>query len=214
MSSSMVRVPTSFAGLKPTWPPPMKSSVPSMKTFLKYERVVRMNVVSRFTYTLETIIQAGQRNMTVVSVPIRVNGDLRPSRLVRSIPNYIKRSMVTPMNDTAIMNRTKAMIAKSTIVCRNSPYLIITGLPVGVGRLIASSLKFTPPRYQAITADGLVLLSSDDGGTLVRETWDTSQEGPPDKQYVVKERTRRYMITSMEKTLVRLEELVSAEAGP
>jgi hypothetical protein len=54
-----------------------------------------LNVFNGYTYTLETIIQAGQRNMTVVSVPIRVNGDLRPSRLVRSIPNYIKRSMVT-----------------------------------------------------------------------------------------------------------------------
>ena len=51
-------------------------------------------------------------------------------------------------------------------------------------------------------------------GTLVRETWDTSQEGPPDKQYVVKERTRQYMITNMEKTLVRLEEVMSAEAAP
>jgi len=54
-----------------------------------------LNVFNSYTYTLETIIQAGQRNMTVVSVPIRVNGDLRPSRLVRSIPNYIKRSIVT-----------------------------------------------------------------------------------------------------------------------
>jgi uncharacterized protein YndB with AHSA1/START domain len=51
------------------------------------------------------------------------------------------------------------------------------------------------------------------GGTLVRETWDTSQEGPPDKEYVVKERTRQYMITNMEKTLVRLEQVTSAEAA-
>ncbi len=51
-----------------------------------------------------------------------------------------------------------------------------------------------------------------DGGTLVRETWDTSQEGPPDKQYVVKERTRQYMITNMEKTLVRLEAVTSSAA--
>ena len=51
------------------------------------------------------------------------------------------------------------------------------------------------------------------GGTLVRETWDTSQEGPPDKQHVVKERTRQYMITNMKKTLVRLEDVTSAEAA-
>ena len=55
----------------------------------------RLMVFNDYTYTLETIIQAGQKNMAITSVPIRVNGDLRPSRLVRSIPSYIKRSIVT-----------------------------------------------------------------------------------------------------------------------
>lgn len=50
---------------------------------------------SNYTYTLETIIQAGQKDITVVSVPIRVNDDLRPSRLVRSVPSYVRRSLVT-----------------------------------------------------------------------------------------------------------------------
>lgn len=54
-----------------------------------------LNVFNEYTYTLETIIQAGQRNMAIVSVPIGVNEDLRPSRLVKSIPSYIKRSIVT-----------------------------------------------------------------------------------------------------------------------
>lgn len=52
-------------------------------------------VFNDYTYTLETIIQAGQRNMSVVSVPVRVNEDLRPSKLVRSIPSYVKRSIIT-----------------------------------------------------------------------------------------------------------------------
>jgi hypothetical protein len=55
----------------------------------------KMMVFNDYTYTLETIIQAGQKNMAIISVPIRVNGDLRPSRLVKSIPSYIKRSIVT-----------------------------------------------------------------------------------------------------------------------
>lgn len=55
----------------------------------------RLMVFNDYTYTLETIIQAGQKNMSIVSVPIRVNEDLRPSRLVKSIPSYIKRSIVT-----------------------------------------------------------------------------------------------------------------------
>ena len=54
-----------------------------------------MMVFNDYTYTLETIIQAGQKNMAITSVPIRVNEDLRPSRLVKSIPSFIKRSIVT-----------------------------------------------------------------------------------------------------------------------
>lgn len=55
----------------------------------------RLMVFNDYTYTLETIIQAGQKNMAVTSVPIRVNDDLRPSRLIKSIPSYVKRSIVT-----------------------------------------------------------------------------------------------------------------------
>ena len=71
------------------------ADAPSGFRAISREVALMLNVFNGYTYTLETIIQAGQHHMTVVSVPIRVNGDLRPSRLVRSIPNYIKRSMVT-----------------------------------------------------------------------------------------------------------------------
>ncbi|MGB5217983.1 MAG: glycosyltransferase family 2 protein [Smithella sp.] len=52
-------------------------------------------VFNNYTYTLETIIQAGQKNMAITSIPIRVNQDMRPSRLVKSIPSYIIHSIVT-----------------------------------------------------------------------------------------------------------------------
>lgn len=55
----------------------------------------RLMVFNDYTYTLETIIQAGQKNMAITSIPIRVNKDLRPSRLVKSIPLYIKQGFVT-----------------------------------------------------------------------------------------------------------------------
>lgn len=55
----------------------------------------RLVVFNDYTYTLETIIQAGQKNMAITSVPVKVNGDLRPSRLVKSIPSYIRRSIIT-----------------------------------------------------------------------------------------------------------------------
>jgi glycosyltransferase involved in cell wall biosynthesis len=59
------------------------------------DAAAKLNVFSEYTYTLETIIQAGQKNMSIVSVPVRVNPDLRPSRLVRSIASYVRRSVVT-----------------------------------------------------------------------------------------------------------------------
>lgn len=56
---------------------------------------MRLNVFNEYTYTLETIIQAGQKNMAIVSVPVRTNEDLRPSRLVKSIRSYVQRSLFT-----------------------------------------------------------------------------------------------------------------------
>ncbi len=55
----------------------------------------RLNVYNNYTYTLETIIQAGQKGMAITSVPIRTNEDLRPSKLLSSIPSYIRKSIVT-----------------------------------------------------------------------------------------------------------------------
>src|ERR1700742_257291 len=70
------------------------ADAPSGFRAISRETALALNVFSGYTYTLETIIQAGQKNMSVVSVPIRVNGELRPSRLVRSIPSYVQRSIL------------------------------------------------------------------------------------------------------------------------
>jgi len=59
------------------------------------EAAMRFNVFNDYTYTLETIIQAGQKNIAITSVPVRVNRVLRPSRLVRSSTSYIRKSLVT-----------------------------------------------------------------------------------------------------------------------
>jgi len=59
------------------------------------EAAQRLNVFSSYTYTLETIIQAGHSNIRVLSVPVRTNPDLRPSRLVKSMGHYVWRSVST-----------------------------------------------------------------------------------------------------------------------
>lgn len=59
------------------------------------EAAMRINVVNDYTYTLETIVQAGREKIAVMSVPVRTNAELRPSRLFKSIWGYVKKSMLT-----------------------------------------------------------------------------------------------------------------------
>lgn len=65
--------------------------------FRAYSRkaAMRMNVHNEYTYTLETIVQAGRNKMAITSVPIHTNPNLRESRLMGSIYDYIKKSMLT-----------------------------------------------------------------------------------------------------------------------
>ena len=75
-----------------------KTDIPDAPSgFRAYSReaALRMNVVNEYTYTLETIVQAGRERMAITSVPIRTNGELRPSRLFNSMMGYVKRSMIT-----------------------------------------------------------------------------------------------------------------------
>jgi glycosyltransferase involved in cell wall biosynthesis len=68
---------------------------PSGFRAMSREVAMQLNVFGAYTYTLETIIQAGLNDCRVVSVPVRTNPDLRPSRLVRSIGSYVRRSVAT-----------------------------------------------------------------------------------------------------------------------
>lgn len=95
-----------------------------------------MVVFSDYTYTLETIIQAGQKNMAVTSVPIRTNPDLRPSRLVKSIPQYIKRSIIT--------------IIRIFVIYRPFRFFASIGLVLLLGGM-AISLRFL---WYYLTGDG------------------------------------------------------------
>lgn len=68
---------------------------PSGFRALSREAAMHINVVNDYTYTLETIVQAGRQRIPITSVPIRTNEELRPSRLFSSIWGYVKRSMLT-----------------------------------------------------------------------------------------------------------------------
>lgn len=59
------------------------------------EAAMQMNVVSPYTYTIETVIQAGKKHLAVSSVPIGTNPQTRESRLFKSLPKFLERSITT-----------------------------------------------------------------------------------------------------------------------
>ena len=71
------------------------ADAPSGFRAMSRNAAMQLRVFNQYTYVLETIIQAGQKDMAVVSVPIRTNAELRPSRLIKSIPRYVVRSLLT-----------------------------------------------------------------------------------------------------------------------
>ena len=62
---------------------------------LSRDAALQMNIVSSFSYTIETVIQAGKKNLAVTSVPIRTNPKTRESRLFKSIPDFIRNQVTT-----------------------------------------------------------------------------------------------------------------------
>mgnify|MGYP002622511842 CR=1 FL=1 len=60
--------------------------------FRAYSRdtALRLNILTNFSYTLDTIIQAGKQGLIIQSIPVETNGPIRPSRLQRSMGHFIK----------------------------------------------------------------------------------------------------------------------------
>ena len=92
------------------------ADAPSGFRAISRDTAARLNVFNAYTYTLETIIQAGLSNLRVLSVPIRTNADLRPSRLVKSIPSYVQRSLVTILRIFVIYRPMAVFIWPATLL--------------------------------------------------------------------------------------------------
>lgn len=71
------------------------------------EAALSLNVINNYTYTLETIVQAGNSRVPIKSVPVRTNPELRESRLFKSMFGYVKRSMVTILRSFMMYNPLK-----------------------------------------------------------------------------------------------------------
>ena len=84
-----------------------KTSIPDAPSgFRAYSRdaALHINVINEYTYTLETIIQAGRNKMAITSVPISTNPDTRESHLFKSMWVYMKRSALVIVRSFMIYN--------------------------------------------------------------------------------------------------------------
>ena len=98
---------------------------PSGFRALTRDAAMKLNVFNNYTYTLETIIQAGRKNMAITWVDINVNEDLRLSRLVKSILSYIQKSLITIV-------RIFMIYEPFTFFMRIGLITFITGLLIGL----------------------------------------------------------------------------------
>jgi glycosyltransferase involved in cell wall biosynthesis len=62
---------------------------------LSRDAAMKINIVSSFSYTIEMVIQAGQKRLALASVPVRTNPKSRGSRLFKSVPRFVAQSIVT-----------------------------------------------------------------------------------------------------------------------
>ena len=93
------------------------------------EAALRINVVNNYTYTLETIIQAGHNKMAMISVPIRTNAETRPSRLFSSMWRYMKRS-------ASVITRSTIMYSPLRFFGIVGVVLFVLGLILGIRFLV------------------------------------------------------------------------------
>jgi hypothetical protein len=89
---------------------------------LSRDAAMKMNIVSSFSYTIEMVIQAGQKGLALASVPIRTNPKSRDSRLFKSIPRFVAQSLGT-------MVRMYAMYQPLRVFFYIGSAALIVGLP-------------------------------------------------------------------------------------
>lgn len=88
------------------------------------EAAMRVNVINDYTYTLETIVQAGRNKIPITSVPVRTNPELRKSRLFHSMFGYVKKSILTII---------RALMMYKPLYCFTLVAAIPTVIGLGIG---------------------------------------------------------------------------------
>ena len=116
------------------------------------DSALQINVFDKYTYTMETIIQAGAKGLKLQSVPIDVNPDLRKSKLVKNIFDYIKRSASTMIRMFMIYRPMKFF---TSIAC----VFIILGIILGIRFLYYFAIGNGQGHVQSLILTAILLIS-------------------------------------------------------
>jgi glycosyltransferase involved in cell wall biosynthesis len=117
------------------------------------EAALQLCVFSNYTYTLETLIQAGRKNLPVTSVQVRVNRVTRPSRLVRSVPGYVARSLMTIFRIFVLYKPFRFFFLLGTL-------FLIPGLVIGVRFLLAWLQGDSQGHIQSLILAAILILAA------------------------------------------------------
>jgi len=115
------------------------ANIPDATTgFRAYNReaALRLNIISEYTYTIESIIQAGHKNLAIENITINTNIVTRQSRLFKSIGEYIRRSIITMIRVWAMFNPLRLFLNLGTVA-------------ICIGIIIASRFLFAYMMYGA-----------------------------------------------------------------
>lgn len=115
------------------------------------EAALRLNVINSYTYTLETIIQAGHNRIPITSVPISTNPELRKSRLFKSMGAYIKRSILVIIRSSMMYKPMKFFFILGGIIT-------LVGLLFIIRWLIISSLGTGSGNIQSLVLAAMLIM--------------------------------------------------------
>lgn len=131
-----------------------KTDIPDAPSgFRAYSRdaAMKINVINKYTYTLETIIQAGQNKIAITSVPIRTNPETRKSRLFKSMYSYMKRSTITII-------RSYMMYSPLKFFCLIGVIIFIVGFIIAMRFLIFFLMGDGSGHVQSILFSAVLML--------------------------------------------------------
>ena len=115
------------------------------------EAALRLNVVNEYTYTLETIIQAGNSKTAMTSVPIRTNPETRPSRLFSSMWRYMKRS-------STVITRSFIMYKPLAFFLSVGSVLMLFGIVLGIRFLVYMGMGDGSGHIQSLILTAILLM--------------------------------------------------------